>query len=159
MALQPGRPIRAAEVNNRSRVLDSQRTSTMPAVGSITTTETLVQSGSFVAQPGVTYEVTAQQSVQGDAAGGSAVVRLRWALGGSVANTDAIIDAKTPPFNTAGLGTLISLEGEITPIAVGGVAAQITIGAFVIRNTGAANITSFGGAGQINRIRAKGVAT
>ncbi|MFD6771064.1 hypothetical protein ACFWC6_33140 [Micromonospora chalcea] len=137
-------------IGRKGWIAESTRTS---ASGTITTTETIVQSVSFTAVAGVKYKVTAEQSVQSSANGESAVVRLRWASGGTVTNSGTQIDSKIAPCNTATLGFLATLRGTFTPNVNG----TVTVGVGIVRNTGTGNITSFGSSNQINTITIEGV--
>lgn len=119
-----------------------------------TTTEIVIQSLTFTAVSGFTYEVTALQSFQSTTQGESAVVRLRWAAGASVTIAGAQIDAKIAPAFVAGLGYITPLNNTFAP----NVSGQVTVGITAIRNTGTTGTwSSWGASNNIDTIIVKTV--
>lgn len=132
-------------------IAKNERTSTSAG---FTSTEVVIQSVTFNAVTGFTYEVTALQSFQSTVQGESAVVRLRWATGASVTSAGTQIDTKIVPAFVASLGYITPLNDTFTPNVTG----QITVGVTAIRNTGTTGTwSSFGAANHINTIIVKSV--
>lgn len=129
------------------------RNTTSPGAGSITTTETQVQAYTFDAVAGQRYKITAVQGVQQDASGGSARIKLRWASGTSVSTSSTLIGSIVGPCNTANVGSINTFHGTFVAPSTG----QMTVGVFMMRNTGTGGVISFGNADQTNTILVEGV--
>ena len=125
----------------RGKIAKSVRTTSTPT---FTTTETLVQTVGFVADPGIIYKVTAIQSVASDVANDTAQARLRWRNATTMTATNGTTFAVTlPSIPTAGRGVIFTFFGEIT-----GAEGNVTVGVTMVRDLGSGNIFSFGEAGR-----------
>lgn len=117
------------------------------ASGTITTTETGVQSLTFTAEAGARYRINAVQGAQGTA-GESAIARMRIGVGTSVGTSGTIVDSKIVPFPYNALGVPYLLRGTY----VAAVDGDHTVGIFLIRNVGTNGISTFGNTSQRNTI-------
>ncbi|MFI7073553.1 hypothetical protein [Micromonospora sediminicola] len=116
------------------------------SVGTFTTTETLLQTVSFNANPAARYKITALQSVQSSVAGDLIRVRLRYTTGlGNPNSSSTEIMSQLPNADIAGKGQVCTSIATIT-----GLSGDITVGVFAVRDTGTGSITSFGDARQTN---------
>jgi hypothetical protein len=144
-----GAVIYASDMNDASYpgqwVAENQRTT---SVGSITTTEILVQSLTFAVTAGYRYKVEGVQYAESTTALDNMAVKFRWANGGSVANTDTVITSGNPAAPVASKGLPTALFGTFVATVTG----NVTVGAFVRRSGGAGTVSSVGGSEQYNTI-------
>lgn len=115
--------------------------------GTITTTETVVQSVTFTATPGARYKITAVQSVQSSVAADLIQVQVRWSSGATLSISGAQLASLLVNQDVAGKGIIVPLV-----ITVAGLSGQVTVGVTVVRASGTGNVTSFGNAQQINTV-------
>jgi len=102
----------------------------------MTTTETLADSATVTIVAGRRYEVLWSGSYFSSAAGDSIDIRLRYAAGGSVANTDTLIKALPVAEPAANHNLNGSFSFECTGIAAG----QTTFGVFAVRIGGTGTV-------------------
>jgi hypothetical protein len=128
------------------------RSDRITATGPITaTTETVIQTYTFIAAAGMQYEVEANQSSQTGTAGDAVTVRLRWATGATVTAAGTQLDSKVAGVARGGTGSPSILFGILTVPTSG----QVTIGVTMQVTLGSGQLTAFGAAGQINYIKVK----
>jgi hypothetical protein len=120
------------------RVGGSVRTSDV----TMTTTETLADSATVTIVAGRRYEVLWSGSYNSSAAGDSIDIRLRYAAGGSVANTDTLIKALPLAEPAANHNLDGSFSFECTGIAAG----QTTFGVFAVRIAGSGTVHMYASA-------------
>ncbi|WP_409074061.1 hypothetical protein [Micromonospora chalcea] len=123
------------------------------ATGSITTTETVIQSVTFTAVAGVRYKVTATQSTQSTVAGDNPQIRLRWAAGASVTASGTELISKLAVAAVVSKGEPVDLVDTFVPNVNG----QVTVGVTLVRNAGTGNVSSFGDSRQVNTILIEGI--
>lgn len=140
-------------VAGRGLAAESYRTT---SVGTFTTTETVVQFVTFVALPGVTYEVTAVQSFQSSVANDLVQLRLRWQVGDTLTTgaSSTEFHSVLPNCDVAGRGGLAVLNRTLLPGTGGG---QVSVGVTAVRNSGSGNVNMFGSAAQVNSLIVKGI--
>lgn len=126
------------------------------SVGTFTTTETVIQTATFNALPGMRYEVMAVQSYQSTVANDLVQVRLRWQPGASVNITDGQeFHSVLMNCDIAGRGAPAVLNRTIIPGSDG--TGQVSVAVTAQRVGGTGNITMFGSAAQVNTILIKGI--
>jgi hypothetical protein len=102
----------------------------------MTTTETLADSATVTCVAGRRYRITWSGSYNSSAAGDSIDIRLRYAAGGSVTNTDTLIKACPLAEPAANHNLSGAFTAEITGIAAG----QTTFGVFGVRIAGSGTV-------------------
>ena len=133
-------------------VTESTRNITMPTAGTITTTETVIQTVTWTAVSGIRYKVTAMQSYQSTGAGDLVEMRLRWSAGASGSTSGTQFAVIVPNCDVAGKGTMVTLVGHFT-----GASGQVTCSFTARRNTGGGNLSFFGTAVQVNLMLVEGI--
>lgn len=125
-------------------VSDGVRTA---AVGGITTTETVVQSLTFTANPAVRYKFTTEQSYQSTVANDLVQARIRIEAGPTLTTAGTQLRSQLPNCDVAGRGQTLPMTATVT-----GLTGQYTVGVTMVRNSGTGTVSSFGAAAQENTI-------
>lgn len=128
---------------------ESTRTS---AVGSITTSETVIQYVTFTAHANTRYEVIAYQNFQSSTANDLVQMRLRWIAGAALTTAGTQITSVNPNCDIANRGAPSTLFGTFVPGA-----GQTSVGVTAVRQSGSGTITMYGDAAQVNTIMVKAV--
>lgn len=115
---------------------------------SIAATETVIQSLTFPAVVGLTYNVTAVQSCQGDAANVLALMRLRWATGSTLTTAGTRLLTILPNADVANRGQAYTMVKSFTP----GVTGNVTVGVTLQRSGSTGNVLSYGAADSTENI-------
>lgn len=117
------------------------------AVGSITTTETVIQSVTFTAVSTARYKITAVQSIQSTVAGDLIQMRVRWSAGAILSTSGTELLSILPNADIAGKG-----QGQPLTVTVTNLSGQVTVGVTAVRNSGTGTISSFGDSRMTNTI-------
>ena len=142
MGFQAGQPVLSSTAPGW--VAESNR---QTVVGSITTTETALQSVTFAAVAGVRYKVTALQSIQASVAGDLIQMRLRWNSGATFTTGGTELYTTLPNADVAGKGQPVPLIATVT-----GLSGTVSVGVTAVRSAGTGTITSNGDSRQTNTL-------
>jgi hypothetical protein len=117
------------------------------AVGSITTTETVLQSVTFTAVSTARYKISAVQSIQSTVAGDLIQMRIRWSAGAILSTSGTELVTILPNADIAGKGQIWQLVATVTNLS-----GQVTVGVTAVRNSGSGTVSSFGDSRMTNTI-------
>ena len=121
--------------------------SRIATVGSITTTETVLQGVVFTAVSTARYKITALQSIQSGVAGDLIQMRIRWNPGAALTTSGTELVSILPNADIAGKGQAQALVTTVT-----GLSGQVSVGVTAVRNSGTGTVSSFGSTTQNNTI-------
>lgn len=116
-------------------------------VGSITTTETLLQSVTFTAVSSARYKITAVQSIQSTVAGDLIQMRIRWSAGTILSTSGTELLTALPNADVVSKGQTQTLVATVTNLS-----GQVTVGVTAVRNAGSGTVSSFGDSRMTNTI-------
>lgn len=121
---------------------ETVRTST---IGSITTTETVLDSVTFTAVTGQRYKVSTVFFYQSTVANDLAITRFRWQAGGTLTTAGTEFHVGVMNCDIVNRGGLCVMTRTLT-----GVSGQITVGTTMVRSSGTGTLQSSGSASQQN---------
>lgn len=112
-----------------------------------TTTETVLDTVTFVAETATRYEVKSVLSMQSTVAADTVQIRFRWQAGAVLTTAGTEFGSVLPNMDIAGRGGLQTIIRTIT-----GLSGQVTVGTTAVRDGGTGTISSFGTAKMVNYI-------
>lgn len=130
----------------KGQVLEQTR---VTSSGSITTTETVVDSFTFTAVAGCNYRVSYESSGQSSVVNDLIKVQMRYKAGSTPDITGTIFTSKILNADIAGKGALFSITKALPVLTPG----PYVVVATMLRNSGSGNVVSFGSAEQEDVIR------
>ncbi|MFI7072042.1 hypothetical protein [Micromonospora sediminicola] len=116
-------------------------------VGSITTTEAVLQSVTFTAVSTARYKISAVQSIQSTVAGDLIQMRIRWSAGAILSTSGTELKSILPNADVASKGQAQPITATVTNLS-----GQITVGVTAVRNSGTGTVSSFGDSRMTNTI-------
>ncbi|MEU5965957.1 hypothetical protein ABZ777_32530 [Micromonospora parva] len=128
-------------------MVESNRGSSVSGI----TTEQVVQSATFSAVAGQSYDILAQQVFQSSVANDVVRLRLRWAAGGSVTTAGSEIQTVAPNCDVAARAAPATLIKSFTP----GVTGNVTVGVTAALQSGTGPVVMAGLSFQNNTIIVK----
>lgn len=136
-----GEKLRASRLN-QGLVSELVRTT---AVGTFTTTETVLDYITITADSAARYTLWCSTSLQSSVANDLVDFRFRWSSGATLTTAGTEFHHILPNMDVANKGAWIATMRSVT-----GLSGQVSIGVTAVRNSGTGNISSFGSAGAAN---------
>lgn len=146
MTLSAGQPVGSSTAPGW--VAESTRTSQVPSSGSITTTETVIQSLTFTAVAAARYKIVAVQSFQSTVTGDVMRARIRYQSGSSLTTAGTELISVLPVAHTASKGII----NTIVAPTLTGISGTYTVGVTLVRDSGTGNLVSYGDVKQTDLI-------
>lgn len=112
-----------------------------------TTTETVLDTVTFIAETTTRYMVESVLSMQSTVAADTVQIRFRWQAGAVLTAAGTEFHSVLPNMDIAGRGGLQTLIRTVT-----GLSGQVTVGTTAVRDAGTGTISSFGTAKMVNYI-------